>query len=379
MATTGSNSGLQRKMQASREGAASSGRSAAGALRLAMARAADDLFDLAVSVIGVTQCRVGQDELGKHLSEERLQILLDGPEGARGAVTLERVLLTALIQKQTIGSLTGAAPDERPFTGTDAALCAPLIDSMLERASGLADQPQDIRCLSGFRFGARAEDPRAVILTMEAERFRIFDLTLELDGGPQQGAMCLILPEPETPAESADGDAAAQNLPRLGAAVEMARADLSAVICRMRIPLTELSAMQVGDLLALVPVHMSRTELVTIQGKTIAAGRLGQTNGMRALRLNEARPHRQETEADGFAETIGVQAAQRDISNPAASDSSILEIEHSADLAQVTGLEYDDDEAVAQMTPAEVAKSISTLAGISEEDLGEIPLPATTE
>ncbi len=375
MATTGSNSGLQRKMEVSRQGAASAGRSAAGALRLAMARAADDLFDLAVSVIGVTHTRAGQDGLAEHLSDARLQILMDGPDGQRGALTLDRAFLVALIQQQTIGRLTGVPPDERPFTGTDAALCAPLIDATLRRAGELADRPQDIQCLSGFRFGARAEDARTVVLAMEAERFRIFDLTLEFCGGPQQGALCLILPEPEKPAEAAPGGAVDRSVPRLGPAVELARADLSAVICRMRIPLADLSAMQPGHLLPLLQDRMDRTDLVTIQGKKIASGRLGQINGMRALRLNETRlPRRNAPDPDGFAADIGAQsAAVDDAPEPPEGDAP-------AAAPQPAVAVEDDEEALARMTPEEAAASISALAGIADEDGGQggdAPLPAT--
>lgn len=373
-------------MQLSRDGAASNGRSASGALRLAMARAADDLFDLAVSVIGVIHTRASQDELIKHLSDERLQVLLDGPEGQLGAATLDRAFLVALIQQQTMGRLTGVAADERPFTGTDAALTAPLIDSTLQRASELADRPQDVLCLSGFKFGARAEDARAIVLAMEAERFRIFDLTLEFGGGPQQGTICLILPEPRKPEKSEAGEAADQSVPRLGPAVEMARADLSAVICRMRIPLAELSRMQPGDMLPLIQEHLDRTDLVTIQGKKIAEGRLGQINGMRALRLNETRLPRHHTpDQDGFAADIGVPSAM--VNDPMTVEGRKIdaeEPEQAVPAATKTPIDEDSDDAINQMTAKEAAQRISELAGIEEDDVapdgGEYaPLPMTLD
>ncbi|MBK0329131.1 FliM/FliN family flagellar motor switch protein [Rhodobacteraceae bacterium F11138] len=372
MAITGSNTGLKRKMEASREDAAATGRSAAGALRLAMARAADDVFDLAVSVIGATHTRVGQDELGRHLSDDRLQILLDGPDGQLGALTLDRAFLVALIQQQTMGRLTGGAPDERPFTGTDAALTAPLIDAMLRQACELADRPQDRQCLSGFRFGARGEDARTIVLAMEADRFRVFDLTFEFGGGPEQGALCLILPEPDKPARSQPSDAADPSAQRMGAAVEMARADLTAVICRMRIPLADLSAMQEGDMLPLLQEHMDRTDLVSILGKKVATGRLGQINGMRALRLNETRlPRHNMPDTDGFAADIGAQSAM--VSDPMTVDGNVVPQESPETDSHGPPSPQKDDasgETLGAMTPQEAAQSISDLAGIGMDDDG---------
>lgn len=364
-------------MQASRNGGSAGGRSAAGALRLGLARAADDLFDLALSVIGATQSRIDSDALAKHLPDDRLLMMLDGPDGQLGALTVDRAFLTALIQQQTMGRLTGAEPEKRPFTSTDAALAAPLIDSTLKRASGLADHPADSQCLTGFRFGARAEDARSVLLAMEADRFRVFDLTLEFGGGPQQGGLCVILPEPEEGTQSADDRGLDAAVPSLGQSVGLARADLSAVICRLRVSLSEFSAMQPGDVLPLVQEHLDRTDLVSIDGKKISVGRLGQINGLRALRLNETRPPLPGArDRNGFAADVGAQAALIDgaktIDAQPAPDKADNEDRPEIDLVETATVE-DPDERIARMTPEEAALEISTLAGLSPEDTGDPP------
>ncbi|WP_424987790.1 FliM/FliN family flagellar motor switch protein [Microbulbifer sp. S227A] len=342
------------------------GRSAAGALRLGIARAAAKLFELAVSVIGIRQARADQDAVAGHLSDDRLLILLDGPPGMTGALVIDRALMVALVQQQTMGRITATAPDERPFTATDAAMVAPLVDATLERAAKLAEVPADVQCLTGFRFGARVEDKRSAMLALDADAYRVFDLTLELDGGVLQGEMCLILPEPK-PQPDADKDVvAAQDAPTLGHAIGIARADLVAVISRVRVPLAELSRMQPGDLLPLVQERLDRIELVSISGQKVAIGRLGQTGGLRALRLNEIRTPMQ-GDQESFASGLGKKAAALD--DPMTVDGHLVEPEAEPIDVHVKAVADDDDDDFAGMSPEDAAVEITALAGLDSEDV----------
>ncbi|MDK3074433.1 FliM/FliN family flagellar motor C-terminal domain-containing protein [Sedimentitalea sp. JM2-8] len=384
MAKPGSSSALQRKMDASRDSAASNGRSAAAALRVAIARAADDLFSLPLSVIGLSQARLPQDELDPYLPDDRLLILLDGPQGQLGVAALDRAFLVSLIQQQTMGCLTGAAPDERPFTATDAALAAPLIDATIARAAEMADRPLDIRCLSGYRFGARAESARAAKLVLDTQPFRLFELTLEFGGGPQQGSVALMLPEPKEIAAAEDGVPPDMSRPRLGQAVEMARAELTAVICTVKMSLSDLSRMKPGDILPLVQEHLDRTELVTIAGHGVAAGRLGQINGLRALRLNETGLRQASTpEPKAFAADIGAQPSFKN--DPDILDGELAPVAEPAKAQAPAGslddfpVEHDTDDALAGMTPDEAAQEISTLAGLSRDEMEYDDLPLTID
>lgn len=368
MVTTESHSALRRKTDANREGGSGTGRSAAGALRLGIARAAANLFDLAVAVIGIRQARVDQDMVGVHLSDERLLILLDGPPGLTGALVLDRALMVALVQQQTMGRVTATTPDERPFTATDAAMVAPLVDATLERAAKLAELPADVLCLTGFRFGARVEDRRSALLALDADAYRVFGLTLELDGGPLQGEMCLILPEPKPQIETTHDTSTVQDSPTLGNAIGVARADLIAVISRVGVPLAELSKMQPGDLLPLVQERLDRIELVSIAGQKVAVGRLGQSGGLRALRLNEIRPPMQ-GERDGFASGIGTRTIERDASKTV--EGHLVDPEAEAVGVGITP-DTDTEDDFLEMSPEEAAVEISALAGLEADDVNAL-------
>lgn len=364
MVTSEAHSALRRKTDTNREGGSAAGRSAAGALRLGIARAAANLFDLAVSVIGVRQARADQDAVGQHLSDDRLLILLDGPHGLTGALVLDRALMVAMVQQQTMGRVTATTPDDRPFTATDAAMVAPLVDATLERAAKLAELPADVLCLTGFEFGARVEDRRSALLALDSDAYRVFDLTLELDGGPLHGELCLILPEPKPQVDTSQETSAKQDSPTLGHAIGVARADLIAVISRVRVPLAELSKMQPGDLLPLVQERLDRIELVSITGQKVAVGRLGQSGGLRALRLNESRSPVQ-GDRDAFAS--GVNSKATALEDPMTVEGHLVDpVAEPVSVHVRPDTQADDD--LPKMSADEAAIEISALAGLEEDE-----------
>lgn len=293
---------LERKLALARDERQGDTRSILRALRLALARAADEAVGLAMSVIGATQARRELDELGRAVAEDRLYLMLSGPEGALGAACIDRACVTAILQQQTMGQVVAGGGVERSFTGTDAAMVAPLFDALLPRAHDMVEQPADRACLAGFEFCARAESRRALLLLLEYDLYRVFDLTAEIAGGKAQGQITLILPDrSEADLAVAEGATASKGR-HLDTAFGVVRAELDAVISRIRLPLAAFAGMQPGDLLPLVGLKLDKTEIVTIEGRQVALARLGQCRGMRAVRLNEKlpEPERMEQGSDGF-------------------------------------------------------------------------------
>src|SRR6056297_2790933 len=103
MAQTEQASVIRRKTRAAREGADPRVLSPVRALRLALARAADTLYDLPLVVATVEQRRVEAGEVEDALGTEGLYLLLDGAAGARAALRLCPGLVSALIEMQTTG------------------------------------------------------------------------------------------------------------------------------------------------------------------------------------------------------------------------------------------------------------------------------------
>ncbi len=296
--------GLARKLAASKEsGAAQKGSFTLKALRRSLARAASEQCDLPLAVLAARQVNRVPEDLVDDLSDKDLLVVLDGPNGRLGAATMDAALVTALIQKQTIGQIMGKAPAERNYTPTDAAMTAEFLEKSFAKVHALLQGEKDQLIFSGYRYGAQIEDVRSLILGLEGEDYRLISLTVDLAVGAMQGELKLILPEPTLEELGLSGAKAGSSL---AGGMGAMRAELSAILCKVRVPLNEFSAWKVGEVLPLDQAFLYETDLIDIGGRSISKGRLGQLNGARAVRLTIGRPQAATDQmGDGFADSIG--------------------------------------------------------------------------
>lgn len=361
------NTVMQRKLASARTGAGTGSRSALRALRRAVAKAALDTVGLTLAVISATQDRIGHGDLVATLAGDRMLVLLDGPPGRTGVLWMDRDAVAAIVQIQTTGQLSGTPPAPRPFTSTDAALVQPMIDAALALAEALVETPTDRACLAGYRFGAQAEDATALALEIDAERLRTFDLTVDIAAGLRQGRIGLILPEePAMPA-----DAQAPDGPRRALlsrqAVGALRAELRTCLGRICLPISELAAMKPGDLIELRDGRLDAVELLSIAGHRIAVAQLGQTAGVRAVRLLGGDPATPQPRADRAAAFSAVPVPQPPALAPAPAEPA------AAGQAGADAAAFDDgdEDSLADLSPELAAAEISELAGL--------PLPAAAK
>ncbi len=280
------NAALARKLSAGQKGLSNTARGMLRALRLGLARSAVERIRLAVSVIGVRHSTRKQETVTQGLGEDWLLLLFSAADHRVAAMALDPGFVSAIIQKQTIGEVFQDPPQPRPFTDTDAAMVAPLVEGSAVRAVEMLEDPIDISRLSGMEFSSRAADLRAVALALVEESYDVFDLTVELEGGIRQGTMSVLLPEAPRP-DSSTADAADETTARLSAATAVMRAELMAVIGRLHLPLVELSSLNTGDLLPLTGGRLDEIDILAIDRTRATKGRLGQCGGMRAIRVNE--------------------------------------------------------------------------------------------
>ena len=371
MTTEQTGSAVQRKLTAASNGPQTGERTALRALRLGFARAAATVCDLPLVVIGATQRRACTDEVPNYIREDWLLLLLDGSDGQIGALLFDPNSIAALIQHQTMGAVSGGATGDRAFTETDAAMVAPLVDAMLQKAGELVQVAPDARCLTGYSFGARSEDARSLVLALEMDQYRVFELSLDFTGGIVQGTACLILPVPPEPVPTKSSSSG----PRLYKAVGGASADLNAVICRVQVTLAELSEMTPGDVIPLTMGRFEKTELLAISGQRITTGQLGQSSGFRAVRL-AGYMAQLVAQFDEFDTTLGLPTPAAE----PAQDSMILdgtvltEIEAKVGAEGLAAITDDDDDSLfAGLSAHEAALEISELAGLPLPDVLEEP------
>ncbi len=279
---------IQRMAQAARDGSDSRQMTPVKALRLALARAADTLLGLGLTVATVEQIRVPLAEVGHSLGGGGLLVLLEGAGGARGALCLDSQFLAGLIEVQTTGAVRPGMARPRAATRTDAAMVAPLIDAVLADFEGQLAQDPDAPPARHFAFGDMVEDMRGLLLLLVAPDFELLRLTVDLGPGAKTGRLDLLLPVIAPPARATAGQTASATIEppaHLDQVVSKAPVVLDAVMARLRLPLRDILALKPGDLLPLPRESLSETQLVGTRGHLVATAELGQMNGVRALRL----------------------------------------------------------------------------------------------
>ncbi len=284
MSEEGAGRVLDRKVQAARRAIEARGMSAEKAFRRALARTAEEAWNLALIARDVTIAGADQDRTETALGRGDLIVLLDGPAGATGFAALDRAAVTALVEVQTLGIVTDMELDERRLTPTDAAVAAPLLDGTLQRLGGYLSEDPAAPPAADYRFAAMVESARIVSNLLGAARYRLFEAALDMGGGLRRGRIVLALPEPGGAArrEPAPGRAPRHRDLMLGL-----NAPLDAVLCRLRMPVSAAEALAVGDVIPLPADAMGRLELVANGRHRLVAGALGQVNGLRAVRVTE--------------------------------------------------------------------------------------------
>ena len=254
------------------------------ALRLSLARVAEDMWGLGAVSQGIQMDILDQETALTVLPQDHLILVLSSDTGDVGLALVSRSALTALIEVQTVGSVFDRAPEDRPYTTTDALMTWVYLDRVFTTFRGLLGDSPFAAQLRGFRFETRADDVRTAGLFLNSSQYHIMTATVDFGPGLRTGDIQLVLPLRDL----LDGPARQRTTGRIdGAATgfDSLPANLRVVLCRLTVPLSRACGLQPGELLTLPADCLSKAELLTVQGKTVARGKLGQINGMRAIRL----------------------------------------------------------------------------------------------
>lgn len=284
-----SNSVLARKVAAGTEDHQARAMTLAKATRLTLAKVGDDLLDLPLAVISIVVEERTIDRCDEYLDDDMLLSLLDGPGGTVGLAIFDGSLVGGLIQQQTTGTVTPDRGGARRMTRTDAAMTAPLLDALFERAIPMLEQPSDRALFTGFGFGAMAEDARTARMALEEQDYVAIRMTLDLAKGTRQGDLKLILPR-RNATTAAQPDASEEDAPKTDNKVGMADivmdlpAALQTSMVRFSLPLRDIQALSVGQILTLPPHKFPEVDLLSLDGRALGRATVGQLDGVRAIR-----------------------------------------------------------------------------------------------
>lgn len=280
---------IDRGMAAQIEGAPGADRG----WRLAMARAARDAMGLDLEVRQMSVLRHSLAELLDLPPDRALIALLDGPASGLGLIMLSPPVMSALIEMQTLGRVSDHPAAARKPTRTDAAMVAGVIDRALAGLEDALAEEADLVWAGGFRYASFLEDARPLGLLLEEETYRVMVAEVALAGGAKIGNVILALPAdgrgerpaamPGTPDEAAMHQFSAA----LGAQVMEADCTLQAVIARVTLPIRQVMALAVGDLLPMAHAALDAVAVETTAGRRISTAKLGQNRGMRAVKILE--------------------------------------------------------------------------------------------
>lgn len=256
-------------------------------LPLIFARAAEDCFALPLLVTALSSKPLRIEDIQQALPDTGLYMLLEGPNGATGALTVDLATVCAVLEHLTMGRVLGRAPDAtRAPTAVDAALVSSVFDALLQASddtfaqNGVSDWPAD------HRFGSRVEDARTLMLSLAEKGFTVFDITLSLGAANVAGNAQLILPNAEiAQKDEHSAEALAAKAAVFRENVMLAPAELTAVLHRITVTLDQLGALKVGDTLEIPLSALQNCTLEMQMNETMAQAALGQINGLRAVRL----------------------------------------------------------------------------------------------
>lgn len=207
-------------------------------------------------------------------------------DGARlGIALIDQSGFSTLIEAMTVGRLSSRATTPRRATATDANLLAGLLDACLGELAG--EDPA-----RRWRSARAVPDHRLLGILLDDGAFDLVAVTARLVAGEVSRPARLMLALPREPAVAAPVAVEAVSPEQswseaLEASVLAAPASLRAELGRITLPLAEVLELGVGSSLALPLSNLEEVQLVALDGSPQGLGRLGQSRGMRAVRLTQ--------------------------------------------------------------------------------------------
>jgi len=276
------------------------------ALVQALTKSGEGLPGLELTVREQDSTRVDQSELLSQLPEVALFTLADGPGDSRGLICFSPELVDALIEVQTMGRVDKTTRAARETTRIDAALTRDFVETVLTDFATRVATVADARWARGFKYGTYVPDPTPLPLMLGEGDYRLQCVTVELGNGAKRAKVWLALPaiaaavQPSSPAGAATTGAPPSKVPvsapdpvwaaDIQAAVSDAPVELRVTLTRFSVPLSRLQSLKPGDTLPISRGALGALEVMGAGPGHALSGKLGQQNGMRAVRLSLAGP-----------------------------------------------------------------------------------------
>lgn len=251
-------------------------------LRKTMPRDADRLCGLDLVVDDVAFIDTDAGDLISALAETELVYRMTNEKGANGLCIVSPELLAGLIESQLYGYVTSAEAPERKPTRTDGIVVAALVDAWISSAlsvsahEGMAAMP-----FAGYTRQDGVLDQRNAGLLIEPSRYSKMVVKLTLGDNAKSGTLCLAWPE-----RAQQGLTGEHLSNRMARHLSKLNAPMRVVLARLPLSMDRVRGLKKDDIIDVPLAALVSVKLEGVDGTPIATGRLGQANGLRAVRLN---------------------------------------------------------------------------------------------
>ncbi|MCV6823945.1 MULTISPECIES: FliM/FliN family flagellar motor switch protein [Halocynthiibacter] len=258
------------------------------ALRSALPKAADSAFDLPLEVTGLVAEDVQREPLIEKIEDGQLMLLLQARDSRLAIAVPDANMLAALIEIQTMGCVSKTEGADRKPTRTDAALAEPFFEVLLAEFLHQLEGSEDMERFAGFGVYRSVDERRHLPLLLAEAEYHVFTVDVDLGQGAKQGRILLGFPELQRPEErpSEETEKAAWT-EAMHKNVMQGEAVLDAQLFRLSLNVEALESLQVGQELEIPRQALTHVELVGLDGKTALTGKLGQSDGRRAVMITD--------------------------------------------------------------------------------------------
>lgn len=299
---------------------------------VAIARAANDLFNLPIKAEEVALGGVTLAELPEVLPEAALLAVLQGSKDAVGVMAISLEAVIGLIEIQTVNQVTSRPLQRRKATRADALMCAEFINKLLAELGRELGAHEGFEGIGGFRYASNLDDPRPLQLILSDVPHRCITFNILIGSEKLRKATIFMalpqsaisaLPLLEKHSESGNRETSIETLPRadqpainpptLAPAVQDCLVEIVGVLTRRQITLGELRTLQPGKVLTLPRADLNKTRIELSTGEILATGKLGEAAGCHAIRIADP----QALQEASPAMTNGIAAARSFAAEPA--------------------------------------------------------------
>ncbi|PRY78986.1 flagellar motor switch protein FliM [Yoonia maritima] len=256
------------------------------AMRLALAKSANDAVGLILTVNTVTDDILQLDEMLNTIDDTLMLVGVNRNDRLIGVVALDMQLRAAILEMQLMGTLIPREAEQRAPTVTDKTMCGPMLAMLLSSLPGAMPAEEFAGWADNVHADALIESRREVGLMLDDCTYRVLRMNVDLGIADRQSVLTLALPCVSTeeehatiPPEPVDWSTAFQ------AAVEDAPASLDALLHRFKMSLGSAQDLEVGQLIPLHGCTVGSVRLLALDGQVVANAKLGQVGGMRAVRI----------------------------------------------------------------------------------------------